>query len=54
MMLEQPGQVSTPIHTVDGVHIILYVADVTPGEVSLEAAREALTEDVLEAKRQTY
>ena len=54
MMLEQPGQVSTPIHTVDGVHIILYVADVTPGEVSLEDAREAVTEDVLEEKRQTY
>ena len=54
MMLEQPGQVSTPVHTADGVHIILYVADVPAGAAALEDVRDAVAEDVLADKRQTY
>ena len=54
MMLEQPGQVSTPIHTADGVHIILYVADVPAGAVALEDARDAVAADVAQDKAQAY
>ena len=35
MMLEQPGQVSTPLRSLSGVHLAEYVGDVTPGEVPL-------------------
>lgn len=48
MMLEEPGQVSTPIHTVSGVHLIQYVADVPAGEVPLSEIQDALSEQVLE------
>lgn len=48
MMLEEPGQISTPIHTVSGVHLIEYVADVPAGEVPLSEIRDALSEQVLE------
>lgn len=44
MMLEEPGQISTPVHSVSGVHIIQYVADVTPGEVPIDELRDALSE----------
>lgn len=48
MMLEEPGQISTPIHTVSGVHLIEYVADVPAGEVPLSEIRDALSEQVLD------
>lgn len=47
MMLEEPGQVSTPVHSVSGVHIIQYVADVTPGEVPLADVRDAIADYLL-------
>lgn len=47
MMLEEPGQISTPVHSVSGVHIIQYVADVAPGAVPLSDVRDAIAEQLL-------
>lgn len=52
MMLENIGDVSTPIHTVGGVHIIKYVGDVTPGEVPLDSIRATLEAEVLADKQE--
>lgn len=54
MNLEQPGQVSTPVHSVSGVHIIKYIGDVTPGEVPLDQVRDVLEDEVLATKRDEY
>ena len=45
---------TTPVPTAAGVHIILYVADVPAGAAALEDVRDAVAEDVLADKRQTY
>lgn len=47
MALEEPGQISTPVYTPSGVHIIQYVADVPAGEVPLADVQAALSEQVL-------
>lgn len=52
MMLENIGDVSVPVHTVSGVHIIKYVGDVTPGEVSLDDVRATLEAEVLADKQE--
>ena len=51
MMLEQPGDVSTPICSVGGVHIIKYLGDVAPGAVPLEEVRDTLAAEVLSEKQ---
>lgn len=52
MMLESVGDVSTPIHTVGGVHIIKYVGDVAPGEVPLDSIRSIIEAEVLADKQE--
>lgn len=52
MMLENVGDVSVPVHTVSGVHIIKYVGDVVPGEVSIDAIRATLEAEVLADKQE--
>lgn len=47
MMLSEPGQLSTPVRTIAGVHIILYASDLTPGEVPLDAIRDPLANSLL-------
>ena len=47
MMLENVGDVSVPVRSVGGVHIIKYVADVEPGDVPLEDVRESIESSVL-------
>ncbi len=54
MMLEQPGQVSAPLRSPYGVHLVEYIGDVPAGEVSLDEAREAVTADALKAKQAEY
>lgn len=54
MMLEQPGQVSSPLRSAHGVHLVQYIGDVTPGEVSLDEAREAVAADALHEKQAAY
>ena len=54
MMLESVGQISTPIRSTSGVHIIKYIGDVPAGEVPLSDVRDALTSEVLAQKQDEY
>ena len=54
MILEEVGSVSTPVHSVAGVHIIKYVGDVTPGEVPMADIAEALTAELLIDKQDAH
>ena len=54
MMLEQVGDVSTPVRSSSGIHIIEYTMNVTPGEVSLEDAYDAIRQETLELKQSDY
>ena len=54
MMLEQPGQVSSPLRSAHGVHLVEYIGDVTPGAVPLEEARDAVAADALAQKQAEY
>ncbi len=51
MALEKIGDVSEPVLSSSGVHIIYYNSDVTPGAVDLETLREELTETALTEKQ---
>lgn len=52
MMLENIGDVSVPLHSVGGVHIIKYVGDAAPGEVPLDSIRSVLEAEVLADKQE--
>ena len=54
MVLEQPGQVSAPLRSEYGLHLVEYVADLTPGEVPLEEVRDAVAADALKQKQAEY
>ena len=55
MALEKPGDVSEPVVGSNGIHLIRYMADVTPGAVDLETVREACVESAAEvAKSDAY
>ena len=53
MMLENIGDVSVPVHSVGGVHIIKYVGDVVPGPVSIDSIRSTLEAEVLADKQES-
>ena len=52
MALEAIGDVSQPVLTASGVHIVYYNSDVTAGAVDFESLREALTENLLTTKQE--
>ena len=52
LALEKIGDVSQPVLGKNGVHIIYYNSDVTPGAVALDDVREELSASVLETKQQ--
>lgn len=54
MMLEQPGQVSAPLRSVFGVHLVEYIGDVTPGAVPLDEVKHAVQADALKEKQAAY
>ena len=54
MMLEQPGQVSTPLRSLSGVHLVEYIGNVVPGEVPLADTLDAVTADALKARQTEY
>ena len=54
MMLEQPGQVSSPLRSEYGLHLVEYIGDVAPGEVPLNEIRDAVQADALKEKQEAY
>ena len=51
MILDQPGQHSTPLRSPYGLHIVEYIGDVQAGEVPLEQVKDAMREEALELKQ---
>ena len=54
MMLEQPGQVSAPLRSILGVHLVEYIRDVAPGEVPLDSVKDAVRAAALKQKQTEY
>lgn len=55
MSIAEVGQISEPVRGQNGVHIIYYMSDITPGEVPFEDIADGVTAAALEAKvSQTY
>ncbi|MBR2699605.1 MAG: peptidylprolyl isomerase [Clostridia bacterium] len=55
MSIAEVGQISQPVRGKNGVHIIYYLSDITPGEVPYEDIREDVAAAALEDKvTQTY
>ncbi|MBR6767596.1 MAG: peptidylprolyl isomerase [Clostridia bacterium] len=55
MAIEEVGQISQPVYGSYGIHIIYYMADITPGAVAFEEIADAVEAEALEAKiAETY
>lgn len=55
MALEKPGDISQPIPTAYGNHILRYAADIQEGPATLDSVRETLREELFETRRgETY
>ncbi len=55
MSIAEVGQISAPVRGANGIHIIYYMSDITPGEVPLEEIREGVEKVALNDKIQaTY
>lgn len=54
LMLENPGDVSVPVRSVSGVHIIKYVSDVVPGPVPMSTLTPALTSSLLAEAQEAH
>ena len=50
MSIAEVGQISEPVRGKNGVHIIYYLSDITPGEVPYEDIREGVAAAALEDK----
>ena len=51
MSIANVGEISDMVYASNGIHIILYMADVTPGAVALEDVRATLEESALTDKK---
>ena len=54
MLLEKPGDVSSPLRSSAGVHLVEYTADVSAGEVPLDSVKDKVEAAALEEKRDEY
>ncbi len=55
MSIEAIGQISAPVYGMNGIHIIYYLADITPGDVPFEDIADACERNALEEKvNETY
>ena len=54
MILDRPGQVSTPLRSSAGLHMTEYVQDITPGEVPLEQVYDAVKAETLADRQEKY
>lgn len=50
MSIAEVGQISAPVYGSNGIHIIYYMADITPGAVAFEEVAEKVEENALESK----
>lgn len=50
MSIAEVGQISEPVYGSYGIHIIYYMADITPGVVAFEEIADAIEAEALEAK----
>ena len=54
MMLENVGDVSAPLRSASGLHIVQYASDIKPGAVSITEVYEALKQETLDLKQSDY
>ena len=55
MSIAEVGQISGPVYGANGIHIIYYMSDITPGAVPFEAIEDVVRERALEEKiSETY
>lgn len=55
MSIAEAGQISEPVYGSNGIHIIYYMSDITPGAVAFEEIAEAVESECLDAKiSETY
>ena len=54
LMLDQPGQVSAPLRSMFGIHLVQYVGDVPSGEVPLSEAADAVRAEALAMRQSDY
>ncbi len=54
MILETPGQVSAPLRSVNGLHLVEYLRNVTPGEVPLADVADAMRAEALKTRQDAY
>ena len=55
MSIEAVGQISGPVYGQNGIHVIYYLSDITPGPVALEDIADAVKEAALQDKTsETY
>ena len=54
MLLSNVGDISEPVLSMSGVHIIRYESDVTPGPVPLDDIRDQLFDEALTAAREEH
>ena len=50
MSIAEVGQISAPVNGMNGIHIIYYLADITPGAVPFEDIAAAVEANALAAK----
>lgn len=53
MALAAVGDVSDPVRTSYGIHLIKYASDVAEGEIGLDAVRDTLSDSLLTEKQNT-
>ena len=54
LILDRPGQVSAPLRSPSGLHLVEYLRDVAPGDVPLDQVRDAVKAEALEVRQQAY
>ena len=54
LLLDQPGDISTPLRSLYGVHLVQYIGDVPAGQVPLEEAWDEVRAEALSLKQSEY